>query len=456
MLLGLICTILTATFSLSSNNSVNAEGDIPTYSTYTYERSTTTGQIGQMTAGNTTHLNLTGWDGCKIRSVVLHMRSNSKSGAGSLQMTIGDDKVWRIDNQSFASEEWGGFFTTEWIDVCKQIDVQVGNYEKIDICISATENSLYVNRYTIEYEQAPEACYQIVFNTGLDIAPNAIIQSEIGEAVVLPEWRDTAQWYFLGWSEMEVLDSMMVPELWIAGSEYIPQGNTYLWAVYSDVKEVAAIEEYSSGRYVLAMCDAATKYYSNTGMAMCGSIIDSEVPLVAVNMQQNATGRYCLMSKIEDDMIYELEFEDSTLSITHAISEKPIGYLDTRLDHIEKKWQYKVLKDGSLVIYLTDIIPTNTYALRFSVSTNYDERPLVAKVQRMDVVNWESDGMWLFPIMYPYYTSWPFGKKEIPKDEDIETISSILSEGIYVMHFGGYVLYVKDQRKYLLPQEIIR
>ena len=44
----------------------------------------------------------------------------------------------------------------------------------------------------------------------------------------------------------------------------------------------------------------------------------------------------------------------------------------------------------------------------------------------------------------------------IPKDEDIETISSILSEGIYVMHFGGYVLYVKDQRKYLLPQEIIR
>ena len=115
-----------------------------------------------------------------------------------------------------------------------------------------------------------------------------------------------------------------------------------------------------------------------------------------------------------------------------------------------------MLKDGSLVIYLTDIIPTNTYALRFSVSTNYDERPLVAKVQRMDVVNWESDGMWLFPIMYPYYTSWPFGKKEIPKDEDIETISSILSEGIYVMHFGGYVLYVKDQRKYLLPQEIIR
>ena len=81
---------------------------------------------------------------------------------------------------------------------------------------------------------------------------------------------------------------------------------------------------------------------------------------------------------------------------------------------------------------------------------------LVAKVQRMDVANWETDGFWLFPIIYPKYTSWPFGKNIIPEEGDLETTSSILSEGTYVMHLGGYVLYVKDKRKYLLPQEVIR
>jgi hypothetical protein len=162
------------------------------------------------------------------------------------------------------------------------------------------------------------------------------------------------------------------------------------------------------------------------------------------------------MTRIEDDMIYELEFEDSTLSIKHVVSEKPIGYLGTRLDYTENKWQYRVLNDGSLVVYLTDVGSTNTYALRYSVSTNYDERPLVAKVQRMDVANWETDGFWLFPIIYPKYTSWPFGKNIIPEEGDLETTSSILSEGTYVMHLGGYVLYVKDKRKYLLPQEVIR
>ena len=72
------------------------------------------------------------------------------------------------------------------------------------------------------------------------------------------------------------------------------------------------------------------------------------------------------------------------------------------------------------------------------------------------MANWESDGFWLFPIIYPRYTSWPFGKKNVYEDEDEETLSSILSEATYMMHLGGYVLFVKDKQKYLLPQELVK
>ena len=454
MLFGFIFTILTATFSLSSNNTVQPEGILPPYSSYAYERSASTGKIGQMTEGNTTRLRLDGWDGCTIHKVILKMHSNSKSGGGELEMTIGENMAWKITDASFSEEAWAGEYTTAWVDIVQEMNMTVGNYEDINILITASENSLYINQYTIEYTPATATCYTITFRTGVEQTLDPIQQSGIGDPVILPAWQDTADWYFIGWSESEIEEGDDFSNILVAGSEYIPKGNTYLWAVYSDVKEITAVDEYQSGRYVMTMWNAVTEYYAHTGMAMCGSIVEAEVPLVAANLMRNAADKCCLMTKIEDDMIYELEFEDSTLTITHVASEKQIGYLDTRLDYSENKWQYKVLKDGSLGIYLTDVTPTNTYALRFAVSTNYDEKYLVAKVQRLDVANWESDGFWLFPIIYPRYTSWPFGKKNVYEDE--ETLSSILSEATYMMHLGGYVLFVKDKQKYLLPQELVK
>lgn len=456
MLFGFIFTILTATFSLSSNNTVQPEGILPPYSSYAYERSASTGKIGQMTEGNTTRLQLDGWDGCTIHKVILKMHSNSKSGGGELEMTIGENMAWKITDASFSEEAWAGEYTTAWVDIVQEMNMRVGNYEDINILITASENSLYINQYTIEYTPATATCYTITFRTGVEQTLDPIQQSRIGDPVILPAWQDTADWYFIGWSESEIEEGDDFSNILLAGSEYIPKGNTYLWAVYSDVKEITAVDEYQSGRYVMTMWNAVTEYYAHTGMAMCGSIVEAEVPLVAANLMRNAADKCCLMTKIEDDMIYELEFEDSTLTITHVASEKQIGYLDTRLDCSENKWQYKVLKDGSLGIYLTDVTPTNTYALRFAVSTNYDEKYLVAKVQRLDVANWESDGFWLFPIIYPRYTSWPFGKKNVYEDEDEETLSSILSEATYMMHLGGYVLFVKDKQKYLLPQELVK
>ena len=450
MIFAFVFSILTATYTLSSNNTVNEEGEVPAYSNYHYERSSTTGQRGQMTAGNTTHLRLSGWDGCTIRSVTLNMHSNSKSGGGSLKMKVGKRVLWEIDEEPFSSNNWAGKYSSEWQDVSKTIDVTVGNHEAIDILITATENSLYINRYTIEYEAAPPTCYLVSFVTGVDSVPASITQSAIGAPIVLPMWRDTAGWYFQGWSEVGVEEDMVQLEWMVAGSEYIPRTNTYLWAVYSDVKEVSAVTDYTSGQYVITMWNATTINFSPSGMAMASNVKDGEVYLCEANMMRNNRGQCCLMTVIEDDMIYELDLKkDSTLSIVHIQTGDTIGHKNTRLSNNENMtWQYKILADGSLIIYFVDKEkPTNTYVLHFGISSTSEEKYPVGKAQFLDIAKWEKGGLWLFPIVYPKYTTWPFGKPKI--EDDIDNPSSILSEGQYLMNIGHYRLYVKDGKKYL-------
>ena len=124
MLLGLIISILTATYSLNSTNTVEQTGTAPNASVAIYERTATTGQKGQMTAGNSTRLELSGWSGCYIKRVELQMRSNSKSGAGSLIMTIGADTLWHIENQTFDKNVWAGQYTTSWVAITKSMNAR--------------------------------------------------------------------------------------------------------------------------------------------------------------------------------------------------------------------------------------------------------------------------------------------------------------------------------------------
>lgn len=99
MILSIILSIFSVTFTLSSTTEVKPSGVLPDSTTYRYERTATTGQRGQMTEGNSTYLELNGWDGYIVRAIELQMRSNKSSGKGLLNMTVGDDVVWSIEDQ---------------------------------------------------------------------------------------------------------------------------------------------------------------------------------------------------------------------------------------------------------------------------------------------------------------------------------------------------------------------
>lgn len=442
MLLGLIFSILTATFSLSSTTEIKCSGDIPTNATYYYERTASTGQKGQMTAGNSTRLCLTGWEGCTIQSICLRMRSNSQSGAGSLLVKIGGIPQWILEDISFADTLWAGTFSTDWVDITRKKKIPVQG--DIEILISANENSLYIDSYTITYEPSSPRCHTVAFTTGLDIAPPPITQSYIGEAITLPAWQDTTIWHFMGWSEKELAEDSVPTHLLAPGTTYIPQADCRLWAVYSDHPDIEATTNYLSGEYIITCHNLSTQSFTGSGAGMHGVIKDSEVGLSTVIMNKNTDNKYILQSAITDDMIYNLIFaEDSTLSIVHHLSGTPIGYKNNKLYPTASTWRYKVLSDGSLVIYY--VYQKNTYTLYFESNPATIEDKLVAYSRLVDIGLWEHDGMWLFPIIDRTFTSWPFGKFNA-----VDTIESTPSEEEYIIPWGVYKLYIKDGKKYLV------
>ena len=388
------------TYTLSRTNTIEQSGTPPKSSVATYDRTTTTGKKGQMTAGNSTRLELKGWDGCTIKRVELQMRSNTSSGAGSLSLVIGNDTLWQIDNQPFSDKSWAGKYTTDWLPITRSMNTIVKENECIEINISATENSLYINSYTIYY--AVPQCYTVTFHTGLDTCPPPLTQSAPDKPLILPAWQDTAEWYFLGWSEEEVLENQLTMPLLSAGDTYFPRKNTTLWSVYSNQRENSAISEYISGQYAIAMCNVV----EGDDMVMDGYVQENGfISTQPVKLMRNHDGAYCIQSMLPEDVFYDVQFynKDSTVRIMHHDTKRMIGYKGIKLFTIDTLWQYRVLEeDGSLAIYYPN--KDNYYALYMGTQEDKD----VALAKRIDIAGWRKFGLWLFPKLE--ITTWPFGK----------------------------------------------
>ena len=392
-------SILKATYTLTSTTAVKQSGTPPKSSLATYERTSSTGQKGQMTAGNSTRLELRGWDDYIIKEVELQMHSNMKSGAGSLSVVVGMDTLWKIDNQPFSDDVWAGNYSTDWLSIAKSMNTLVEENECIEINISATENSLYINSYTIYY--AVPQCYTVTFHTGLDTCPPPLTQSAPDKPLILPAWQDTAEWYFLGWSEEEVLENQLTMPLLSAGDTYFPRKNTTLWSVYSNQRENSAISEYISGQYAIAMCNRV----EGDDMVMDGYVQENGfISTQPVKLMRNHDGAYCIQSMLPEDVFYDVQFyKDSTVRIMHHDTKRMIGYKGDKLFTIDTLWQYRVLEeDGSLAIYYP--YDDKYYALYMG----FPQKKRVAYSEQIDIAKWRKFGLWLFPKVE--ITTWPFGK----------------------------------------------
>ena len=403
-------SILKATYTLTSTTTVKQSGTPPKSSSAIYERTAKAGQKGQMTAYNSTRLELNGWDGCTIKRVELQMHSNTRSGAGSLSLVIGNDTLWQIDNQPFSDKSWAGKYSTDWLPITRSMNTIVKENECIEINISATANSLYINSYTIYYDPpvVPQ-CYTVTFYTGLDTCPFSLTQSAPDKPLILPAWQDTAEWYFLGWSEVEVLENQLTMPLLSAGDTYFPRKNTTLWSVYSNQRENSAISEYISGQYAIAMYSEYTDR-EEKGILMDGYVQENGfISTQPVEMMKNHDGAYCIQSMLPKDVFYDVQFneKDSMLTLMHNTTKSKIGHKSTKLsssDNLSSDdylWKYKVLDDGSLVIYYS--YNCKDYALFMGLVASW-----VAYAQPINMAKWPENALWLFPKVE--ITTWPFGK----------------------------------------------
>ncbi len=443
MILGLIFSVLSVTYTVASSNSVNVTGDAPVSSDVVYMRSSTTGQKGQMTTGNSTTLQLTGWEGYMIDSVVLSMRSNTSQGAGSLQMTIGANTVWEIPDGNFSDITWNGSYSTTFVDISCSLHQHIKNQDTITIFIEASKNSLYINSYTFFYSSPTPSAHTVSFVSGLESAPASIVEDSIGSGIILPMGTDTAEWHFLGWSEQEWLQATDISTLFFAGEHYYPKSDCCLWAVYSDSEDQSASTNCQSGDYVIVNTN---DYWCR---AMKGIIEDKHIHTTNIHIQQSNDGTYALLTGTHEDMVYHIDFKnDSTLSIMHRHSNRMIGYNGNDLSEASSAWQYRLLNDGTYCFYFAD--KHLHRMLRFGFGNASDSEDVVAYVTRIDLQTMLEGGFLLFPAQKRFFTSWPFGKTEEDDKKEEEKPVINVNDYEYIMYIGNYPLHIKKGEKWIV------
>lgn len=438
MLLGLIFSILSVTYSVASSSSVSVSGEAPINSTADYSRSGTTGQYGQMTAGNSTTLLLSGWEGYTIDSVALSMHSNTSKGSGKLVMYVGERLVWEIANAKFSNKAWNGSYTTNWVNIGSRISKRVGNNEVVKIHIQATENSLYIEDYTIFYSKSEPKAYRVNFISGLKEVPNEMKEEAVGAGVVLPIWPDTAKWRFLGWSEEEVLDEDAYPIYMKAGERYYPNSNCRLWAVYSDGDESLNVSDCQSGEYMIA---------SNVwNVALAGEVVNEEVVTIPIQLDTTTEGDYRLLTGAHDKMMYYVDFRiDNTVTIQHVYSQSAISHEGASLSDNDLHWLYRVLDDGSYCFYYDD--GTHQRMLCLGYGKDGSSEQIVAYAIRANVKQMTKHGLLLFPASKTNFTTWPFGKFDAV--ENVLCPNDQSPQGHYVIHFGQAELHIQNGKKEL-------
>ncbi|MGM9831200.1 MAG: hypothetical protein ACI3Z5_04185 [Paludibacteraceae bacterium] len=425
----------TVTYTVTSKTTVLADGDEPVGSFAEYSQTGTTGQRGQMTAGNLTSLILNGFQDLRLCRITLVMRSNKSAGAGSLEVRAGEDVLWKISPAAFSDEEWAGRYTTDWTTITCTLPepYAIPSARPLSITIAATVNSLYIQSYTIEYKELPIQSFTIDFRTHTDTVLSSLTEAFPGAGVVLRDFDYTDDvWHFVGWrAEPLVEETESVTSLLLPGTKYFPDENTVLHAVYADgiplPENLIQDTLHKSGYYTMA--DARYSCIATSAVNADGRLHTKPILLEHSELYSFQC------SDIPQNAVYYIDFDphDSTASVTHVASGRPIGYNPSRhiLQRRDTTWRYSVLPNHTVQFFFDD--NNITYSLRAITGTN---------LATIDSLWYHADTSIptgseniLFRVdeyLEPpaiNYTSYPQGLDALPQTEVLPLV--ITSEGIF-------------------------
>lgn len=449
------------TYTVISRTEVREDGIAPIGSQAVYEQSGTTGTYGQMTAGNYTRLTLHGYGDMRLRRLTLTMRSNTKSGAGSLEVRIGSETVLSLPPLSFSAPEWNGAFATQYVPCLYTFDTPliVAKEDDIVITITATENSLYLQSCEVQYTLASADGYTVHFSTGIGQSLPSVKETEPDEGIILPDFEGEADgFHFIGWTELPVYETDAQPSFMQAGSRYYPSADMTLYALYTDADPIAfSIRQdtiFQSGYYLIA-----DPYWA----CMAVSDVQSRryLQTAPVNLSVGEDG---LWIYDRDDLplaaLYELTFfPDSMVTLRHYQSGHFIGYSHTTaaaLTNDSVLWNYTVLPDKQIAFY--HIFEGKRRELRAQWGTTLETADSLWYVNTLYAFSVYAN--LLFPVdellqntgtLSPRYTSFPMGtalpmlpERETTLQMTADCLRNPLGKRLTVWSPAGLLLRVTD------------
>lgn len=408
----LLILLSVMTWTVESKNTVTlADGgsvpyDIEVSYTNTYNK-------GQLRAGDVATLTLGNLGGMTVERVSLAMRANAKSGSGAIEVTVGDEKI--------------GEKTVTWKTVSEDVEVYRGQQhgvETMTIRVMGTENSVYVDAFTIEW--SPCAPRQVILMRGS--TPIDTLTEESGmSGVILPWQKNEEHWRFVGWSNKEFWTVYEEPAYHSSNIRYYPQNDT-LWAVYQweevSTDEMVYETEVSSGVYM----------YVNriTQLALTGVPVDGKMARAEANVY-DANQHYQITLTGGD-----------TAYITHVPTGAPIGYKGAQLDTIASPW--KIFHQDDQTLFYTTISGKN-YILWLDIMTG-DGNESYAGLFQADP---GASPLGLLSTMMPTelfaFTCHPEAMVGIDEVED-EEMRGLGDER--VVQVGIYELHIHKGKKYII------
>ena len=400
---------------VESKNSVSRQGTPPESCLAYYSCSY---QKGTVRANDVATLQLTSLGGITIEGVEVYMRSNKSSGAGVLTLKVNGQTV---ATKSGMFMEWAGSYDNENFHAISLLSTAVDGAQEMEIRLEGTENSLYIEKYVITY--TPVAPRTVTLFYGAREC-GQLIEAQGGAGVVLPQVSDTANWYFVGWSDSDFGSDMSKSHtLYLAGERFCPSSDCSLWAVFAwqPLKEEGYMTELLTGTYM---------YVNSTGnKALSG--IPAEGKMAAADVDNRNLNLH-----------YYVDFTDAqTAYITHVATGTPIGYSGTQMAATASAWQVYHEGDQTL-FYMT--YENKTYVLWLNIhdsteSTTYAGLlPAALGTSPMHLQYVQTIGENTFTC----HPEWTQGIDRTAEDE-----SGVQDKARFLMHFGHYDLLLINGQK---------
>lgn len=415
----MLLLILSAIMSwfVTSKNTISGEGEFPSGIEVHYA---CTYQKGDVRANDTASISFANMGAISIERIEVYVKSNKTAGAGNFTVVANSETV---ATKTGTFKDWTGAYDNSEYHAISLLSSPLANVRNLSIELVGTTNSLHIEKYVIQYTQAPPRTVTLMAG-GTEFA--VMKETAGGKGIELPILPDVENWHFMAWTANPFNQISTMPTSWINAGWYMPQEDCTLWAVYEykKVEEQLIVTNLQNGIYV----------YTNlaeNGRTMSGSVIDGMADSEELDLQ-------------DMNQWYEVNFEADGTATIQTLNNDYIGFSGTKLSPVKSYWQ--VFHEGNKTAFYT-IVDEKTYILWPNVMLYDNETDTYYSATQMaSTTNLDQTSTVLLStesiLEVPMFTCYPeYGL-------GIENTSVVMNE-LVLMRFGNYELIIRNGQKEL-------